>query len=112
MPRNIDIFSQIKQLANDASARAEQASGPIGELQAYILETFGQNGLYAAYLVLAAMIVLLFSKLVGLTFSALKYMVIPAVILAFLATFFSPYSFFTALPVTVTACSLFMLFKG
>ena len=112
MPKNIDIFTQMKQLADDASMKADQVSGPLGEIKMFIVDTFGQNGLYATYLVLAALVVLLASKLVGLTFSAVKYMVIPGVILAFLATIFLPYSFFTALPITVTVCSLFLLFKG
>lgn len=112
MPRTIDILAQMKQLADDASARVDQVSGPLGELKLFIVDTFGQNGLYAAYLVSAALIVLLASKLVGMTFAAVKYMVIPALVLAFLATIFLPYSFFAVLPVTVTVCSLFMLFKG
>ena len=106
------MLAQMKQLADDAAVKADQIGGPLGELREFILSTFGQNGLYAAYLVLAALVFLLVSKIVGLTFSAVKYMVIPALVLAFLATMFLPYSFLSALPVTVTACSLFMLFKG
>jgi hypothetical protein len=102
----------MRDLADQASVRADQIGGPIGEAKHWILDTFGQNGLYAAYIILAALVLLVISKLVGLTFSAVKYMVIPAIVLAFLATIFLPYSFFVALPVTATVCSLFMLFKG
>lgn len=112
MPSRVEIVSQMKDLADQASARAEQVGGPISAAKHWIVDMFGQNGLYATYIILAAVILLAISKLVGLTFSAVKYMVIPAVVLAFLATIFLPYSFFVALPVTATVCSLFMLFKG
>jgi hypothetical protein len=39
-------------------------------------------------------------------------MAIPAVALAFLATFFLNCSFIVALPIAVTVCSLLLLFKG
>ena len=112
MPNRVEILSQMKDLADQASAKADQYGGPVSQAKHWIVATFGQNGLYAAYIILAALIVFVISKLVGLTFSAIKFMVIPAVVLAFLVSIFLPYSFFVALPVTATACSLFMLFKG
>ena len=112
MPTNIEIFNQMKDLADEASAKAGEYSGFLGEVRHFILENFGSNGLIAAYIVLAAFIVLVVSKIAGLTFSALKFLVLPAIVLAFLASLFLPYSFFTALPITVTVCSLIMIFKG
>ena len=109
---NTDLFVQTKQFVNDASLKAEEYSGLIGSLQGIILENFGQNGLYASYIVVAALVLFVTSKLAKLTFSAMKYLVIPSVVLAFAGSFFVPYSFMILLPVTVSVCSLLLLFKG
>jgi hypothetical protein len=108
----LELVNQIRAAADKASATAEEYSGVLGSAKAWIVENFGSNGLLAAYLLLAVLVILIVSKLAGLTFSALKYLVIPAVALAFLASLFLPYSFMHVLPVTVTVCSLVMLFKG
>ena len=109
---NLELLNQIEGYAEKATEKAGEYSGFLGEAKHFIVETFGPNGLIAAYIVLAAIILLLIMKLTKVTFSALKYLVIPAVGLAFLASLFLPMSFASALPVTVTVCSLFMLFKG
>ncbi|MFQ5453839.1 MAG: hypothetical protein ACE5D6_06595 [Candidatus Zixiibacteriota bacterium] len=109
---NNDLLIQVKNLAEDATKKADEYTGIIGSVQNIIIENFGMNGLYAAYLVLAAVILLIVSKLAKLSFSAVKYLIIPSLALAFLGTFFVPYSFVALLPVTVTVCSLFLLFKG
>ena len=106
------IFAQVTELADRASGKAEEYSGILGSVKGFILEHFGPNGLYAAYLVLAVVLVLLISRLAKITFSTIKYLILPAVALAFAASFFLPYSFVVILPVTVTFCSLFLLFKG
>ena len=46
------------------------------------------------------------------SFNALKYLAVPALILAGLATYFLQVDFAVSLPVSVTACSLLLLFKG
>ncbi len=78
-----------------------------------LIEThFGPNGLIATYIVAAVLGFLLIWKLVQLAFAALKYVVIPSLVLAFLATLFLPYTFAAVLPFTVAGCSLVLLFKG
>jgi len=109
---NIELLSQIKQAADQASLKAEEYSGVVSSIKAFIVEHFGQNGLIATYAVLFIVAVLLLSKVAKLTFSTLKYLVVPALALAFLATLFLHCSFLVALPVTVTFCSLFLLFRG
>ncbi len=106
------LISQIRDISKQAGATAEQYSGVLGSAKGFILENFGQGGLIAAYIAVAALAVYLISRLAKITFSTLKYMVIPAVAVAFIASYFLPYSFFALLPVTVTASSLFLLFKG
>jgi hypothetical protein len=81
-------------------------------LKALIESNFGPNGLLAAYIVAGVLLFLLVWKLIQLAFAALKYVVIPSIVLAFLATLFLPYTFATVLPFTVAGCSLILLFKA
>ncbi len=112
MPNNLDLMNQVKQLADEASLKAEEFSGPMGSIHEYIVDMFGPNGLIAAYVALGILVLVLASKLIGLTLSAIKYMVVPALVLAFLVSMLSPYSFFAALPVTAAGCALLMLMKA
>lgn len=107
-----DFLNQAAQLADEASIKAEEYSGAIGPIKAFIIENFGQNGLYATYIALAVIILFVVSKVAKLTFSTLKYLVIPALGLAFIASLFLPLTFAAALPATVTLCSLFLILKG
>ena len=107
-----DIINQVREAADKAALKAEEYSGAVSSAKGFIVEHFGQNGLIAAYVLSAVVLLLLVSKLAKLTWSAVKFLAIPAVALAFLATFFLNCSFVTALPVTVTVCSLVLLFKG
>jgi len=107
-----ELLTQVKQVAESAAKQADEATGFLGSVQALIVEHFGQSGLYAAYIMAAAFILFVVAKLAKITFSTLKFLIIPAVALAFLGSLFVPYSFVSLLPVTVTFCSLFLLFKG
>ena len=107
-----ELIGQVKRFADEASVRAEEYSGVLGSAKGYIIEHFGQNGLYAAYIAAAVVVLFLVSRLAKLTFSAVKYLVIPSLALAFLASLFLPFSFAAALPISVTVCSLFLLFRG
>jgi len=110
--KSFDLLNQVNEIVDKASNQAAEYSGVLGSIKGFIVEHFGTNGLYAAYLVLVIFVLIIVSRLAKITFSTLKYLVIPALALAFLATFFLPYSFVAMLPVTVTFCSLFLLFKG
>ena len=78
----------------------------------YILDHFGSNGLLAAYGVAVVITLLVLYQLVRITWMAVKYVAIPSVALAYLASFVMPYPFASVLPVTVALCSLVLLFKG
>ena len=106
------LVSQVQQLAETASGKAEEYSGVLGAVRNFIIQNYGENGLIAAYIAVAAFLLFIISKLTKITFSTIKYLVLPAVALAFIASFFVPYTFFALLPVTVTFSSLFLLFKG
>ncbi len=107
-----EIQSQLNDLADQASAKADEYSGMFGSFQNLVVEHFGENGLIAAYIALAVIALFLISRVAKIGFSAVKYFVLPAVGLAAIVSFVTPYSFSVTLPVTVTLCSLLLLFKG
>ncbi len=107
-----ELLTKAKILAEEAIAKAGDYSGLIVAARQYILDNFGQTGLIAAYITLGVLIVFVVSRLVMMTIAAIKYLVVPALVLAFLASLILPVSFGVALPVTVTLCSLVLLFKG
>ena len=107
-----ELISQVKQIADEATKKADEYSGVLGSVQSVIVEHFGQSGLYAAYIAAAVFILFVASRLAKITFSTVKYLVIPSVALAFIGSYFVPFSFPALLPVTVTLCSLFLLFRG
>jgi len=107
-----DLMAQAKVLAEEAAGHAKEYTSFLAPVQEYIVDTFGENGLIAAYIALAVLALFAISRVAKLTFSAVKYLIIPALALSFLATFFLPVTFAAALPVSVTVCSLFLLFKG
>ncbi|HKK20952.1 MAG TPA: hypothetical protein VJ983_05715, partial [candidate division Zixibacteria bacterium] len=104
--------AQVQTLAEKASAQASTVTSIFESIRQLILDNFGQNGLYAAYIATAALIVFVASRLAKLTISTLKFLVIPSVALAFGVSLFAPYSFAALLPVSVTLCSMVLLFKG
>ena len=110
--QTIDLLTQAKSFVDTASVKAGEYGDLLASVQGFILEHFGQNGLYATYIVVAALGLFLLSLVARLTFSTLKYLVIPSVVLAFAGSLFAPYSFAMLLPVTVSVCSLFLIFKG
>ncbi len=107
-----ELLTQIQDVAERASVSVSEYGTVMSQIQQYILDNFGPKGLYAAYISIAAIGILIFWKMVKLSFAALKYMVLPAVAIAFVGSFFLPYTFSTLLPVTVTGCSLVLLFKA
>ena len=107
-----EFFAQLKEIFESISDAASGYSGVLAQVQQFLFDQFGQPGVYAAYISAAAIGILFMWKMVKLSFSAMKYMVLPAVALAFVGTFFLPYSFTTLLPVTASGCSIFLMFKG
>ena len=109
---NTKILNQVGDLADQATAKAEEYSGVLGQVQGFIVDHFGQNGLYAAYIALAVVILFVVTRVAKLTFSTIKFLVIPSLALALIGSFVLPMSFAATLPISVTICSLFLLFKG
>jgi len=77
----------------------------------FILDNFGQNGLYAAYILAAAIVILLLYKLVKFSFELIFFIVLPSVISAFVLTFFLPYNFLYLLPATAALFTMGLVLK-
>ena len=107
-----ELISQVKEVADRATAQATEYTGVIEQAKGYVVNHFGESGLIAAYIAGGVLLLFVLTRLAKLTLSAVKYLVIPSVALAFLASVFLPLTFAVALPVSVTVCSLFLLFKG
>ena len=107
-----EFIDQIKSFVESAMAKSGEVVSMITNAQQMILNNFGENGLYASYIAVAAILLFVTAKLAKLAYSAAKYLVLPSVVLAFAGSFFMPMSFTALLPVTVAACSLILLFRG
>lgn len=81
-------------------------------LRQFIVDTFGQNGLYAAYLIAAVVVGLILYKLVKLSFDLLFFVALPSLVSAFILSLFLPYSFFYLLPVTAALFTLGLVMKN
>lgn len=92
-----------------AMAEHQQALDPIRQL---ILDNFGQAGLYAAYLLTAAIALLLVYKLVKFSFQLIFLVALPSVLAAFIATFLLPYSFAHMLPATVALFTMGLVLRS
>jgi hypothetical protein len=103
--------SFIGKTFDQASEALDKYFSTFGSFKEWIVGRFGENGLVAVYIILAVLAIVIVSRLVRITFDTVKYLLV-AVALAFIGSWFLPYSFFMLLPVTATACSLMLLFKG
>ncbi len=77
-----------------------------------LLDKFGTPGLIAVILLCLSAAVLLIMKITKISFDVIRYVVIPSVVLSFIATQILPYSFVFILPLTVSFFSLVLIVKG
>jgi len=81
-------------------------------IRQFIFDNFGQTGLYAAYLLAAAIVLLLAYKLIRFSFHLVFFVALPSVLAAFILTFFLPYSFVYMLPATVAVFTLGLVLRS
>ncbi len=77
-----------------------------------IQQQFGTAGVIAATIFVVSLIALLLSKVLKAGFNIVRYVVLPSVVVTFIATYFLPYSFAYILPVTVSFFSVVLMIKG
>jgi hypothetical protein len=96
-----------KGLAQAAAAQ-QQYLDPVRQ---YILDHFGQNGLYAAYFVAGVIVLAVVYRLIKLSFELVFFLAIPSVLSAFVLTYVLPYSFFYLLPATTALFTLGLVIR-
>jgi hypothetical protein len=81
-------------------------------LKEIITGEFGSGGMFALAIILVTTTVLVVQSLVKIFFKLLKYVLIPSVILAFLANRFLEIPITDALTASVCICVIILLFKN
>lgn len=107
-----DLSSTLSGIGDWVSQLLDLGAGPALQLKYWIVQHFGNNGLIAAMIIAGVLLFYAVIQLVRLAIATLKYLVLPAIALAFLATLILPVSFYVALPVTAVLCSIFLIFKA
>jgi hypothetical protein len=97
---------------NNIIAAATDSTGVVAVSSAYVAKHYGENGVVAAWLVVGIVALALAAKVIRLAVSAVMYLIVPAITLAFLGSLVLPMSFSLLLPITTVACSLFFLMKS
>lgn len=106
-------MSLLSSIKNDIIAsQVSQHQEMLDPIRQFIVDQFGQNGLYAAYFLVAALVALVLYKLVKLSFDLIFFVVLPAAASAFILGLFLPYSFFYLLPVTAAVFTLGLILKN
>lgn len=90
---------------------AASGKGIFDSVQQFIINHFGQNGLYAAYLLGAAVGALLVYKILKLSFEVILFVVLPSAISAFVLTYVLPYDFSHLLPATAALFTLGLVLR-
>lgn len=106
-----NTLSVLASLFESFSKNGSEASTVLTSFRQTILDQFGQNGLYAAYISCGAIALFVLVKILKLTFTILRVVVLPSVALAFVGSFFLPVSFYYLLPVTVSLSSVWLVFR-
>ncbi len=87
-------------------------TGLLGPAVQFIQSHFGTPGLFAAMILSLSILALIVAKLLKIAFNVLRYVIVPSVVVAFIAAFFLPYSFVNILPVPVGLFSVVLIIKG
>ena len=106
------IGSVVKQVMQTLWEKLGDLLDGLAPVKEAILSHYGQAGLIAAYIAFAVITLLILYRLLKITFAILKYLVVPSVALALVGALILPYSFVFLLPITVSLCSLILLFKA
>ncbi|UCD93670.1 MAG: hypothetical protein JSU69_07820 [Candidatus Zixiibacteriota bacterium] len=102
----------MNDIMQQAATHLPDAGNAFTTAKVFIQDRFGTPGLIAAGLLLLSIVGLLLSKAFKMSFDIVRYVVVPAMAVTFVATYFLPYSFVYILPVTVAFFSIVLIVKG
>lgn len=99
------VSEKLPELASNAGAFLQSA-------KQYVHQQYGQTGVTAMFIVGASVSVVLLGKLIKLAFAILKFVILPAVILSFIAVAVFDTTFANSFPIAAALCSVFLIFKS
>ncbi len=102
----------MNELMHHVMTQFNDPGGLYVTARTFIESRFGTPGLIAAALLMVSIIGLILSKVVKMSFDIVRYVVVPAVAVTFIGTYFLPFSFVYILPVTVAFFSIILIIKG
>ncbi|PKK82413.1 MAG: hypothetical protein CVT49_13830 [candidate division Zixibacteria bacterium HGW-Zixibacteria-1] len=102
----------MNEIMQNVMAQFSDPSGLFITTRTFIQDRFGTPGLIAAAILLVSIAGMILSKAVKMSFDILRYVVIPAVAVTFIGTYFLPLSFVYIFPVTVAFFSIVLIVKG
>lgn len=100
---NLDVGSLAQAVASQQRY--------IDPARQFILDHFGQNGLYAAYFLVGVIVLLAVYKLIKLSLELVFFVAIPSALTAFVLSYVLPYSFFYLLPATTALFTLGLVIR-
>lgn len=87
-------------------------NGLLGNGLQYVRAQFGTPGVIAAAVLSLSILALIAVKILKIVFDILRYVVLPSVVVTYVATLFLPYSFVNILPAAVAVFSVVLIVKG
>ena len=87
-------------------------TGLLGSGVQFVQLHFGTPGLIAGMVLGLSILALIVAKLLKIVFDVLRYVVVPSVVVTFIATLFLPYSFVHILPATVALFTVILIVKA
>jgi hypothetical protein len=94
-----------------AGGLLDPVSDGLVSLKSYISDEFGTGGLFASAILGVVTIVLIVRSLLKILFNILRYVILPSIVLSFLAGYLLQVSYSFSLPASVSLCVLVLLFK-
>lgn len=91
---------------------AGDPSGLVGSGLQTVRSHFGTPGVAASLILGGSIAALIISKLLKIAFNIFRYVVIPSVVVTFIASSVLPYPFVSILPVSVALFSVVLIIKG
>jgi hypothetical protein len=106
----MDFLTSIQ--SSEIAKKVAEHGQALDPIRQFIVDHFGQTGLNVAYILAAAIVLLLAYRLIKLSFELIFFIALPSVLAAFVLSLFLPYNFFYMLPVTVAVFTLGLVMKN
>ena len=105
----MSLVSNLQSI--DVNRVVTENQGMFESLRQLILDNFGQNGLYAFYMLVGAIVISVIYFLVKFALHLVMYVILPAILSAFVLTFVVPFSFSHLVPATTALFTVGLLFR-